>query len=86
MDISRAPEPEDIRWQNIGRNDFSIYCRKFITYSITIGLLGLSFAAVLGLSRAQDSNKKDAILGFVISITIVLINGILGRNFFLIQR
>lgn len=80
FEIERAPEPEDIIWTNIGRKDCTIYCRKFLTYTLTLVLLGVSFGAVLGLTQAQDKNSTNTILGFVISITIVVINVTLGRK------
>jgi hypothetical protein len=53
LDIRRAPEPEDINWTNIGLRDCSIYGRKFFTFSVTAGLLGICFGIVYGLSSKQ---------------------------------
>lgn len=53
LEIMRAPEPEDIIWENIGHKDCAIYCRKLLTYTVTALLLGASFGIVFGLSKAQ---------------------------------
>ena len=87
--ISKAPEPEDVIWGNIGLTDCSIYGRKAFTYLFTIALLGVSFAIVYGLSVRQNELTKvdqtdDAsrYLSIVISVVIALINVILGRKYF----
>jgi len=74
----RSPEPEDVIWNNLGVPDCEIYKRKFITFLVTFILLGISFACVYGLSLAQAENSGNTILSLVISITISLINIILG--------
>ena len=59
--------------------------RKILTYFVTFILLGVSFAAVYGLSLAQE-NETDATLSLIISLIISLINVVLGRKHVLIQR
>lgn len=48
--LSRAPEPEDIIWENIGMEFNSIVKRKFLTFFVTLLLLGVSFGSVYGLT------------------------------------
>lgn len=87
LDIKRAPEPEDIIWTNLGQRDCVSYGRKFFTFTITAVLLGACFAAVYGLSQAQktvEADKNDSnsrYLSIAISITISVVNIILGRNY-----
>ena len=52
--ITKAPEPEDIIWQNLGLRDCNSYMRKLFTFTITAILLGGSFGIVYGLTKAQD--------------------------------
>ena len=59
--------------------------RRFITSFLSILLLGLSFAAIVGLKYAQvyyDNNSKSAavktILSIIISFLISVINTVLG--------
>ena len=75
-------------WANLGVSDFTIYTRKLITYLVTLILLGLSFAAVYGLSIAQynsqlasasDADAGTDYLSILISIVISLINVVLGQ-------
>ena len=80
IDIERAPEPEDVIWTNLGMSLGAIVKRKVITYLVTAILLGVSFAAVYGLSRAQLNNKGNQVISLIISLVISLINVILGRN------
>ena len=78
LDISRAPEPEDIIWENIGHRDCATYCRKFFTFSVTVLLLGISFGIVFGLTKAQESANDNRILSIAISVTISIVNVVLG--------
>lgn len=73
---------------NLGVSDFTIYTRKLITYLVTLILLGISFAAVYGLSVAQFNSQQASAsnaeagtdyLSILISIVISLINVILGQ-------
>ena len=79
LKIERAPEPEDIIWGNIGLSDGQKLCRKFVTFSITIIILGLSFLAVYGLSVAQLNNAGNSFLSILISLVISLINILISR-------
>jgi hypothetical protein len=81
LDIKRAPEPEDIIWENIGHEDCATYSRKFFTFTATMLLLGTSFAIVFGLSKAQQSANDNRILSIAISVTISVVNVLLGGNF-----
>jgi hypothetical protein len=54
LHIDIAPEPEDIKWDNIGLRDCSIYLRKLFTYTFTLALLGGSFGIVYALSKKQN--------------------------------
>ena len=65
-------------------SDCEVLKRKILTYTITIILLGVSFAAVYGLSQAQLENESNRALSLVISLIISLINVILGRKYMLI--
>ena len=78
--IERAPEPEDIIWANIGLTSCQKLCRKFITFSVTAVILGLSFLAVYGLSVAQINNSNNRFLSILISLTISLINMLISRK------
>ena len=51
--VSRAPEPEDIVWENIGIPENTIIQRKLLTYFITFLLLATSFGIVYGLTILQ---------------------------------
>lgn len=79
--IERAPEPEDIKWTNIGFTDCSTYLRKLFTFTVTIILLGASFAAVYGLSLEQKNNANNRFISIIISLVISIINIVLGRKF-----
>jgi len=43
LNIERAPEPEDIVWENIGFSFWKILSRRFLTYIVTGGILTGSF-------------------------------------------
>jgi hypothetical protein len=78
---TRAPEPEDVIWENIGIPDYSIILRKILTYFVTILLLCASFGIVYGLTMLQFTYTNE-ILSIAISLSITVINIILGGNVF----
>lgn len=93
LSISVAPEPEDIIWTNIGLNDCSTYIRKLLTYSLTLALLGTSFAIVYGLSVKQkeltaggQTDDTSRYLSIAISLVITVTNLVIGRKEWAIQK
>jgi len=48
--VSKAPEPGDILWGNLGITVFEHYKRILITNLATIFLLGICFGIIFGLS------------------------------------
>lgn len=66
-------------WTNLAVPTGEYVKRKIITYTVTFILLGISFAIVYGLSRAQQSNSQNQILSLVISVVISVINVILAQ-------
>jgi hypothetical protein len=76
---SRAPEPEDIIWENIGIPQNEIVKRKLLTYFVTFMLLCTSFGIVYGLTLLQMS-YKNAILSIAISLSITIINIVIGST------
>ncbi len=78
---SRAPEPEDIIWENIGIPENEIVKRKLLTYFVTLMLLCLSFGIVYGLTLLQMS-YSNAILSIAISLSITIINIVIGSKSF----
>ncbi|CAK64281.1 unnamed protein product (macronuclear) [Paramecium tetraurelia] len=90
--VSKAPEPGDILWGNLGVTLLEQYKRKLITNLATIFLLGICFGILFGLSYGQfsltDTGKGEqlsqaeliaiTILGVVASVLISIINNILA--------
>jgi hypothetical protein len=75
----RAPEPEDIVWENIGIPDCSIVLRKLLTYFVTVVLLGASFGIAYGLTMLQLT-YSNAVLSIGISLSITVINIVIGSS------
>lgn len=82
--ILPAPDPEDIVWNNIGVSLPEKVGRKFLTYSITATILAISFVITYSLSSAKAVNQSNQFLSTIISVSIAIINLIIGRNSFLI--
>ena len=80
LTIARAPEPEDIIWGNIGHHNCAYYLRKLFTFTVTAVLLGISFGIVYGLTKAQQANDDNRYISIAISLTISIVNAIIGRN------
>jgi hypothetical protein len=79
IEATRAPEPEDIIWENIGIPDREIRKRKMFTYFITLLLLGVSFGIVYGLTILQLT-YENSILSIAISLSITVINIAIDSN------
>lgn len=90
--VDRAPDPNDIKWADLGVSMSVALQRRVITFFITLLLLGCSFGAILGLKVGQyrmnkDSNSSDLSLSSVrfrvlsacITIIIMAINFALGK-------
>lgn len=75
--ISKAPEPEDIIWSNVGVPECLIYWKKCITFSVTGVILAVSFGIMYGFSVLQERLTEDQILSFIISIVILITNAVL---------
>jgi|JI6StandDraft_1071083.scaffolds.fasta_scaffold16528_5 hypothetical protein len=75
--ITRAPEPEDIIWENIGLPPAQRFFRKTFTYVISILTLGLSFYIIYKLSEWQY-NTASRTLSILISVFITAVNGLLA--------
>lgn len=79
LKIYPAPDPEDIVWSNIGVTNCEKTTRKLITFTITVILLALSYVIVYGLSRVQKEQGNDLIISLLISITISVVNLLIGQ-------
>lgn len=51
--VERAPEPNDIIWENLGYSDSFKIKRRFITNLLTLALLGVCFAVICLVSVGQ---------------------------------
>ncbi|KAL4468727.1 hypothetical protein ABPG74_005230 [Tetrahymena malaccensis] len=80
--IKRAPEPNDIYWENLCYSYFEKLTSNLITHFFTAVLLVAAFFIIFAISKAQDniqstSNKNDPIvifLSFIASLFIFIIN------------
>jgi uncharacterized membrane protein YsdA (DUF1294 family) len=83
--IEQAPEPTDVRWQNMGVSTGKKVCRRIFTVLITIILLGGSFGIIFGINQYQDTISRDpkkkgllAVLSLVATTLIVVINSVIA--------
>jgi hypothetical protein len=51
--VERAPEPNDILWENLGYPAFHKMKRRIVTSAFTVLLLAVCFAAIFGISYLQ---------------------------------
>jgi ABC-type lipoprotein release transport system permease subunit len=56
LKIFPAPDPEDVVWSNIGVTTCEKITRKFLTFTITLVILVISFVIVYSLSSTQAEN------------------------------
>jgi hypothetical protein len=94
IQVITAPAPTDIMWDNIGLSTIEIAKRRLITIFLSLLLLGVCFAIMLGLKVAQDKAAKSQaasaaagqvtssvgvrLLSIVISLLILIINNVLA--------
>jgi hypothetical protein len=82
LTVNLAPEPEDVIWENLEFSEWSRVLRKFIVFSISLLIIGLSLGVVVGLNYFQfyAENKgwsSNRCVKYAISILISLfISGI----------
>jgi len=90
--VDRAPNPNDIKWNDLGVSMSVVIQRRIITFFITILLLGCSFGGILGLKviqykMNQNSNANDLslssvrfrVISAIITLVIMAINFALGK-------
>lgn len=84
MTITRAPEPDDIIWRNLGKSPKKIFIRKILTYVLGAVLLFVNwiiqyYLAIWELKQSEDTKQSISLLSSVIVnvanflITMVLI-------------
>lgn len=76
--IERAPEPEDIKWENLSFSVSEKIIRKGCTYFVTLLLLSMSFSIVYFLSSYERKHQDNDYLNFIVSFIISLVNFIIG--------
>lgn len=93
IQVGRAPNPNDIDWNNLSVSFSTSVIRRVITFIITGILLGVSFGAMIGLKVGQYQMKqqygansdsisslKVRIVSAAITIVIMLINFLISKS------
>lgn len=80
--IERAPEPNDVFWENCGYTQKYKVMKRIASWAIMLFLMGISFAVLIALDIAQYNSLSDnelilGFLSFLISLTIAIINAAL---------
>ena len=80
LKIRGAPEPEDIKWQNLGISTCEKIVRKLVIYFITLLILSTSFGVVYFLSKAQLQNSWTTAISLIISFFLGGLNLLIGST------
>jgi hypothetical protein len=64
----RAPEPEDICWENLNVSKWERFLLMLKTYFLTLIALGVSFGIIIYISSIQGSDYISYAVGLVIII------------------
>lgn len=75
--VNRAPEPNDIYWENLSISKAERLKRIAITYIAVLVIIGCSFGIVYGLDEAARTTQ--GFISIVISLVIVIFNAIIAR-------
>lgn len=62
--VEEAPEPTDIIWENLEYSDLSRFVRKIVTYTISLLIVLINLAIVIGLNCVQVSKNKNDLFNF----------------------
>ncbi|CAD8171332.1 unnamed protein product [Paramecium pentaurelia] len=73
IQITRAPEPDDVFWENCGYNLKYKIKQRTISWFITLVLLITSFFILFGLDYVQNNYLKDQNINYVLLTIISLI-------------
>ncbi len=57
--VLEAPEPEDVKWENLGYSFFSRTCRVIMNWLITAVILGVCLIANIFVSQKNKEYSKD---------------------------
>ena len=86
LSISRAPDPEEIIWNNLTYGFWTKTGRTLLTWGATLFLLGICFSINISLSiwakNTRDEEDNISLATFItllISLFIVIMNAMLGR-------
>lgn len=87
--VERAPEPEDVLWENLQYSSTSRFFRMILVYFISLILIGIGFGIILGFNYFQlyaDEEGWTSIvevkytISILISLTISIINYLIMRT------
>lgn len=53
LNVEKAPEPEDVIWENLQFNSKHRFFRKLMVYLISLVLIAISFGIIVGLNYGQ---------------------------------
>ena len=73
VQISRAPEPEEIKWENVGFPKSSKTCRKVLLFFVTLFLVCVSLGISIGVAFININNFVAYELQQYVSILISLV-------------
>ena len=78
LSISRAPEPNDIKWENCGYSETKIFFRKVLTELASLIVIILCFTLVFGVNYMQfifqqslDENKDTSVRAFLLVLSLL---------------
>ncbi|CAD8108585.1 unnamed protein product [Paramecium sonneborni] len=54
IEISRAPEPDDVFWENCGTDEYNHLKRRILSWFVILFLLGISLCTLYGLNVFQN--------------------------------
>jgi hypothetical protein len=57
--FTRAPEPNDINWQNMGVSGTAKCCRRSLSYFVSLLTVGITFGIVATIKMEQDAYIKE---------------------------
>lgn len=50
IEISRAPEPDDVFWENCGTDEYNHLKRRILSWFVVFFFLGISLSTLYGLN------------------------------------
>ncbi|CAD7956405.1 unnamed protein product [Amoebophrya sp. A120] len=77
LKVTRAPNPSDVNWQDLGRGNCESLLQRWQLYSVMGVMIGVCFVCTWLLSEWADDEEGNMWVNMTTALTVAALNGIL---------